>query len=93
MCVWSDEKGSLIKVFISFFIHTALNFRRMQNLGFIYAMIPLLTERKLSRRDEEDLLVRHLQMFNTHPYLSAPLIGSIARMEEQKPEGMMHLPF
>ncbi len=82
------KKGSLIKVFIrSFFIHTALNFRRMQNLGFVYAIIPLLSERKLSRKDEEDLLVRHLQMFNTHPYLSAPLIGSIARMEEQKPEG------
>ena len=82
------KKGSLIKVFIrSFFIHTALNFRRMQNLGFMYAMIPLFRERKLSRREEEEFLLRHLQMFNTHPYLSAPLIGSIARMEEQKPEG------
>ncbi|PKN87609.1 MAG: PTS mannose transporter subunit IID [Deltaproteobacteria bacterium HGW-Deltaproteobacteria-1] len=82
------KKGSLIKIFLrSFFIHTALNFRRMQNLGFVYAIIPLFRERKLSRKDKEDLLVRHLQMFNTHPYLSAPLIGSIVRMEEQRPEG------
>ena len=82
------KKGSLIKIFLrSFFIHTALNFRRMQNLGFVYAIIPLLRERQLSRKDEEDLLARHLQMFNTHPYLSAPLIGSIVRMEEQRPEG------
>ena len=59
----------------------------MQNLGFAYAMIPLLRERKLSGRDEEEMLIRHLQMFNTHPYLSAPLIGSIIRMEEERQDG------
>jgi len=82
------KRGALIQVFLrSFFIHAALNFRRMQNLGFAYAMIPLLGERKLSGKDEEEALIRHLQMFNTHPYLSAPLIGSIVRMEEERPEG------
>ncbi len=58
----------------------------MQNLGFAYAIIPLLRERKLSGNDEEAFLTRHLQMFNTHPYLSSPLIGSIARMEEERPD-------
>ncbi|MEE9911495.1 MAG: PTS system mannose/fructose/sorbose family transporter subunit IID [Deltaproteobacteria bacterium] len=82
------RRGSLIKIFWrSFFIHAALNFRRMQNLGFAYAIIPLLRERKMSGKDEEALLTRHLQMFNTHPYLSAPLIGSIIRMEEERPAG------
>jgi mannose PTS system EIID component len=82
------KRGSLIKIFLrSFFIHAALNFRRMQNLGFAYAMIPLLRERKLSGKDEEETLIRHLQMFNTHPYLSTPLIGSIVRMEEERPDG------
>lgn len=80
-------KGSLIKIlWRSFFIHAALNFRRMQNLGFAYAIIPLLRERKLSGKDEEAFLTRHLQMFNTHPYLSTPLIGSIVRMEEERPD-------
>ncbi|MHB8137533.1 MAG: PTS system mannose/fructose/sorbose family transporter subunit IID [Smithellaceae bacterium] len=82
------KRGSLIKIFFrSFFIHAALNFRRMQNLGFAYAIIPLIRELKLSKKDEEEILTRHLQMFNTHPYLSTPLIGSIVRMEEQRPEG------
>ncbi len=77
-----------MKVFLrSFFIHTALNFRRMQNLGFAYAMIPLLSRRKLTDKDAEALLSRHLQMFNTHPYLSAPLMGSVIRMEEERPDG------
>ncbi len=82
------KRGSLIKIFMrSFFIHAALNFRRMQNLGFAYAMMPFLRERKLSGRDEEEMLLRNLQMFNTHPYLSAPLIGSIIRMEEERRDG------
>jgi mannose PTS system EIID component len=82
------KRGSLFKIFLrSFFIHATLNFRRMQNLGFVYAMIPLLRERKLPESDEKEILIRHLQMFNTHPYLSAPLIGSIISLEEQRPEG------
>lgn len=82
------KRESLIKIFLrSFFIHTTLNFRRMQNLGFAYSIIPLLRERKLSGGDEKEMLTRHLQMFNTHPYLSAPLIGSIIRMEEERQDG------
>ena len=56
----------------------------MQNLGFVYAIIPLLREQKLSGKDEAEMLTRHLQMFNTHPYLSTPLIGSIVRMEAER---------
>lgn len=79
------KREALLQIFIrSFFIHVALNFRRMQNLGFVYAIIPLLREQKLSGKDETEMLTRHLQMFNTHPYLSTPLIGSIVRMEEQR---------
>lgn len=77
-----------MKIFFrSFFIHATVNFRRMQNLGFTYAIIPLFRERKLSPRDQEEMLIRHLRMFNTNPYLSAPLIGSIVRMEEDRPAG------
>lgn len=82
------KSGALIKVFWrSFFIHVTLNYRRMQNLGFTYAIIPFLGERNVSDQDTRDFLNRHLQMFNTHPYLSASLIGSIIRMEEDRPVG------
>ena len=82
------KRGSLLKIFWrTFFIHAMLNFRRMQNIGFAYVMIPLLRERKMPDREAEGILVRHLQMFNTHPYLAAPLIGSILRMEEDRREG------
>ena len=82
------KRSATIKVFLrSFFIHCALNFRRMQNLGFTYSLIPLLHEKKMSDDDRENFLGRHLQMFNTHPYFSAFLIAAIARMEEDRPDG------
>ena len=55
------KRGSLLKIFWrTFFIHATLNFRRMQNLGFAYAMIPLLQRRKIPDKEVEGVLVRQL---------------------------------
>jgi PTS system mannose-specific IID component len=76
------NKATVIKIFLrSLFIHTTLNFRRMQNLGFAMSIIPLIREWQKQNKDVEEILLRHLQMFNTHPYFSAPVIGSIVRLE------------
>ena len=77
------KKTTLIRIFIrSFFIHTTLNYRRMQNLGFALSVIPLIREWRLQKTDSEKMMIRHLQMFNTNPYFSAAVIGSIVRLEE-----------
>jgi PTS system mannose-specific IID component len=87
------KKSTLIKIFLrSFFIHTTLNFRRMQNLGFVMAIIPLIRDLNLPKKDVEGLLTRHLQMFNTHPYFSAPVIGSVLRLEEEHMRTIDSLP-
>lgn len=79
------NKSVLIKAFLrSFFIQTTLNFRRMQNMGFAMAIIPAIREWNLSEKDKEELLTRHLQMFNTHPYFSSAVIGTVIRMEEDR---------
>ncbi len=79
------KKTTLMKIFLrSFFIHATLNFRRMQNLGFTMAIIPLIQELRLQQRDSERMLTMHLQMFNTNPYFSASVIGSVARLEEEQ---------
>lgn len=78
------KKTTLIKIFLrSFFVHTTLNFKRMQNMGFSMAIIPLIREMRLNRKESERILTDHVQMFNTHPYLSASIIGSIVRLEEE----------
>ncbi len=54
----------------------------MQGLGFAYAIAPLAAERgERGQPEASALLARHLQRFNTHPYLAAPLIGSVTRLE------------
>jgi len=75
-------KATVIKIFLrSLFIHTTLNFRRMQNIGFVMSVIPLVCQWQKQNKDVKEILLRHLQMFNTHPYFSAPIIGSIIRLE------------
>lgn len=82
--------GVARKIFLSsLLIQCSFNYRGMQNLGFAFSLLPLA--RRLAG-DEERLaafLTRHLQLFNTHPYLSAPIIGSVARMEEDNIEADM----
>ncbi len=75
----------LAKIFFrSFFISATLNFRRMQNMGFAMAMIPVIREWNLTQSDAAKFLTSHLQMFNTHPYFSASVVGSVVRLEEEQ---------
>jgi mannose PTS system EIID component len=56
----------------------------MQGLGFAYAVSPLAkAEGETGRPEASTLLDRHLQRFNTHPYMAAPIIGSVSRLEAE----------
>jgi PTS system mannose-specific IID component len=78
------KRSTLFSIFIrSLTIQVSFNFRRMQNLGFAFAMFPLIAQQRKDRSETEDFLARHLQMFNTHPYLVSSVIGSVARIEEE----------
>jgi len=59
----------------------------MQNMGFAFTMMPLV--QKLGGKQDEvaAMLTRHLQVFNTNPYMSGPILGSVARLEESSSEG------
>jgi PTS system mannose-specific IID component len=56
----------------------------MQNLGFTMAITPIVREWQLQQKDSERMLTRHLQLFNTNPYLSASVIGSVVCLEEEQ---------
>jgi PTS system mannose-specific IID component len=66
----------------SLFIQSTWNFWRMQNLGFVFAMIPTIRFLSGDGEAKSRMLVRHLQPFNTHPCMSGPIIGSVMRLEE-----------
>lgn len=80
-------RGIIFRVFLrSFFVQATWNFERMQNLGFCYAILPVL--KNLYSGDElKSAIKRHLEFFNTHPYMSAPILGVVSGMEESLKEG------
>ncbi len=51
-------------------------------MGFAFALLPLARRWGGDRKRVAAFLTRHLQLFNTHPYLAGPIIGSVVRMEE-----------
>lgn len=64
------------------------NFERMQALGFCYSMVPVI--RRLYPENSEErkqAIRRHLEFFNTHPYVAAPILGVTMAMEEQRANG------
>ncbi len=79
----SSDAGLAVKVFLStLFIQASFNYRGMQNLGFAFSILPLARALKGNKKRIAALLARHLQLFNTHPYLAAPIIGSVVHVEK-----------
>ena len=77
------KRHDLINVFLrSLFIQVSLNFRGMQNLGFAFAIVPVVSRFRNDKPRIAGMLARHLQSFNTHPYLAGSIIGSVVRLEE-----------
>jgi PTS system mannose-specific IID component len=76
------KKTVLFRIFLrSLTIQASFNFYRMQSLGFAFSLLPLSRQESDPQRLSESL-TRHLEMFNTHPYFTALVIGSVVRLEE-----------
>ncbi|HEY4399158.1 MAG TPA: PTS system mannose/fructose/sorbose family transporter subunit IID [Lactobacillaceae bacterium] len=71
----------------STFLQGSWNYERMQNLGWAYAMIPAIKKLYTSKEDRAAALKRHLEFFNTHPYVASPIIGVTLALEEERANG------
>ena len=72
----------------STFLLGSFNFERMQAMGVCYTLMPAI--KKLYRNDkaaQAAALKRHLEFYNTHPWVSSVIFGVTAAMEEQKSKG------
>jgi len=59
----------------------------MQNMGVAFAMTPMIKSAGMDATQASELLKRHLEMFNTHPYLTGPVLGSVVKLEEEISDG------
>ncbi|AUN12714.1 hypothetical protein RSJ21_14965 [Clostridium botulinum] len=71
----------------SFFLQGSWNYERMQNGGWAFAMIPAIKKLYKTKEDRADALKRHLEFFNTHPYVASPVLGVTLALEEQRANG------
>ncbi len=69
------------------FLQGSWNYERMQNGGWCYAMIPAIKKLYSSKEEQAAALKRHLEFYNTHPYVSAPVIGVTLALEEDRANG------
>ena len=69
------------------FLQGSWNFERMQNGGWCYAIQPALKELYPEQEEYQLAIQRHLAFYNTHPYVSAPIMGIILSLEERKANG------
>jgi PTS system mannose-specific IID component len=81
-------KGDRIKVaWRNQFLQGSWNYERMQNLGFLYGIIPALKKLYTKDDDVKAALKRHMEFYNTHPYPSAPVTGVTLALEEDRANG------
>ena len=71
----------------STFLQGSWNYERMQNLGWAYALIPAIKKLYTSKEDRAAALELHLEFFNNHPYVAAPIIGVTLALEEERANG------
>jgi PTS system mannose-specific IID component len=71
----------------STFIQGSWNYERMQNGGWVYSMIPAIKKLYKTKEDQTAALKRHLEFFNTHPYVASPIIGVTLALEEERANG------
>ena len=69
------------------YLQGSWNYERMQNGGWAFSMIPAIKKLYPKKEDQIAALKRHLEFYNTHPYVSAPVIGVTLALEEGRANG------
>ena len=81
------KKDRLSVALRSTFLQGSWNYERMQNGGWVFALIPAIKKLYTNKEDQIAALKRHLEFFNTHPYVASPVIGVTLALEEDKANG------
>ncbi|APG26613.1 hypothetical protein A7E78_01285 [Syntrophotalea acetylenivorans] len=81
-------RSVLLKVLSrSFLLQTSWNYEQMQSLGLVYTLTPAFRQ-YYSGVTLLSAYRRHLEYFNTHPYLATTVIGAVLKLEEQVQQGI-----
>lgn len=62
-------------------LSSTYNYEKMQALGYIYSMIPVIRRQYSKKEDQIEALKRHNEIFNTTPTMGSLITGLTASME------------
>lgn len=82
-----SKKDRLAVAWRSTFLQGSWNYERMQNGGWCFSMIPAIKKLYKTKEDRAAALKRHLEFFNTHPYVASPILGVTLALEEDRANG------
>lgn len=82
-----SKKDRLSVALRSTFLQGSWNYERMQNGGWAFSIIPAIKKLYKTEEERSAALKRHLEFFNTHPYVASPVIGVTLALEEERANG------
>jgi PTS system mannose-specific IID component len=82
-----SKKDRLSVAWRSTFLQGSWNYERMQNGGWAFAMIPAIRKLYTTKEEQSAALKRHLEFFNTQPYVASPVLGVTLALEEERANG------
>ena len=82
-----EKKDRISVCWRSTFLQGSWNYERMQNGGYCYAMIPAIKRLYTTKEEQAAALKRHLEIFNTQPYVAAPILRVTLALEEDRANG------
>ncbi|BDP66301.1 PTS mannose transporter subunit IID [Enterococcus faecium] len=82
-----SKRDRLAVAWRSTFIQGSWNYERMQNGGWAFSMIPAIKKLYKTKEERSAALKRHLEFFNTHPYIASPILGVTLALEEERANG------
>ncbi|MDO5417509.1 MAG: PTS system mannose/fructose/sorbose family transporter subunit IID [Lachnospiraceae bacterium] len=82
-----SKKDRLSVAWRSTFLQGSWNYERMQNGGWCFAMIPAIRKLYPNKEEQKAALKRHLEFFNTQPFVASPVLGVTLALEEERANG------
>lgn len=82
-----SKKDRMAVCWRSTFLQGSWNYERMQNGGWAFSIIPAIKKLYKTEEERSAALKRHLEFFNTHPYVASPVIGVTLALEEERANG------
>ncbi|MEA3506213.1 MAG: PTS system mannose/fructose/sorbose family transporter subunit IID [Elusimicrobiota bacterium] len=73
--------------FRSFMLQAVWNYETMQTLGFLYTLYPSFKKIYKDNNNVREIFKRHMDYFNTHPYMALFVMGEVLRLEESYSRG------